>query len=72
MKVRAIASRPGTSVQPDNPLRADFLASIASRSAMIASRFTRLYPNTGPGLLDPCHNMAAKPVQSRPVTMTPT
>src|ERR1700737_2480832 len=64
-KVRAIASRPGVSVHPGNPFRADFLASADSRSTMIASRFPRHYPNTDRHPRDPCHNKAAKPVQSR-------
>jgi hypothetical protein len=38
VKVRAMASRPGTSAHPGSPFRADFRASADSRSAMIASR----------------------------------
>src|SRR6202045_2846396 len=48
VKVRAIASRPGPSSQPGNPLRADFRASADSRSAMTASVSDPLYPNTEP------------------------
>jgi hypothetical protein len=36
VKVRAIASRPGVSVHPGKPFRADFRASSDSRSTMIA------------------------------------
>src|ERR1700722_13875186 len=68
MKVRAIASRPVVSVQPRNPLRADFRASADSRSAMMTSSCSPgLYPSTEPHPSDPnpwgCHNRAAKPVQ---------
>jgi hypothetical protein len=41
LKVRVIASRPDTSVHPVSPFRADFRAYADSRSAMIASVFTR-------------------------------
>src|SRR3954454_3195008 len=77
VKVRAIASRPGVSAQPDNSFSADFRASSDSRSAMLASTVSReLYPNTGRRPSGPCHNVAANPVQWRldhdAVTMTPT
>ena len=39
VKVRAIASRPGVSDQPESSASADFRASADSRSAMIASPF---------------------------------
>src|SRR5947209_19694768 len=39
LKVRAMASRPGTSFQPGNALRADFRASADSRSAMAGLPF---------------------------------
>src|SRR5262249_8418568 len=46
-KVRAIASRPVTSVQPDRVFRADLRASADSRSTMIVSHaFPELYLNT--------------------------
>jgi hypothetical protein len=39
-----MASRPSSSIQPGNPLRADFRASADSRSTMIASLFTPALP----------------------------
>jgi hypothetical protein len=39
VKVRAIASRPGVSDQPESSASADFRASVDSRSTMLVSRF---------------------------------
>jgi hypothetical protein len=47
VKVRVIASRPGVSDQPGSSASADFRASADSRSAMIVSRFSSSYSNTG-------------------------
>src|SRR5271167_4262098 len=56
VKVRAIASRPGVSVHPGKPVRADFRASADSRSTMIAFLpFLRQpYRNTERPARDPC------------------
>ena len=62
VKVRAIASRPATSLHPGNPLRADFRASADSRSAMTPPVSRQPYPNTGRTAGDIRHNKASKPV----------
>jgi hypothetical protein len=71
VKVRAIASRPGVSVHPGNPVRADFRASADSRSTMIAflpfdARDT-LTPNPDAGSMSQRWQEAgiAMPVQDR-------
>ena len=72
-KVRAIASRPATSVQPGNPARADFRASADSRSAMTTSvSLPYFYPNTGPGPGSPetGHEGRSNGHAPGPVTMT--
>ncbi|MCQ1819856.1 hypothetical protein, partial [Escherichia coli] len=57
----------GVSDQPESSTSADFRASADSRSAMIASRFRRLYPNT-----EGCIRIPAKTdrIGRRALTMT--